>query len=84
MQERDNAIRAIHGLGGDSLTGGIWKKLVGYRMRSIAEAAMSRLKRIFGDTLFSRLSEVQNVELQLKGFVLNMMTKIGMPSGCMI
>ncbi|MGA8163530.1 MAG: hypothetical protein WB791_00705 [Waddliaceae bacterium] len=53
-------------------------------MRSIAETAMSRLKRIFGDTLFSRLSEVQNVELQLKGFVLNMMTKIGMPSGYLI
>lgn len=84
MQERDDAIRAIHGLGGDSLARRIWKKLVGYHIRSIAETAMSRLKRIFGDMLFSRISEVQDVELQLKGLILNMMTKIGMPFGYMI
>ncbi len=83
MQKRDDAIRVIHGLGGDSLARKIWKKLIGYHMRSIAETAMSRLKGIFGDTLFSRSENAQSNELQLKGFILNMMTATGMPVGYM-
>ena len=83
MQKRDDAIRAIYGFGGDSLARRIWKKLTGYHIRSIAEPAMSRLKRIFGDTLFSRSKKAQCNELQLKGLILNMMTKIGMPASYM-
>lgn len=84
MKGRDDAIRIIEGLGGDLLARKLWKKLTGYHMRSLAETAMSRLKRTFGGTLFSRKDKAQNIELQLKGFILNMMTKIGMPAGYMI
>jgi hypothetical protein len=84
MQIRDDAIKIIEGLGGDCLARKLWKKLTGYHVRSLAETAMSRLKRIFGGTLFSRKDNAQDIELQLKGFILNMMTNIGMPAGYMI
>ena len=84
MEARDDAIRIIEGLGGDSLARKIWKKLTGYHVRSLVETAMSRLKRTFGGALFSRKNEAQNVELQLKGLVMNMMTRTGMPAGYMI
>lgn len=79
MQPRDDAIQIIQGLGGDSIARKLWKKLTGYHIRSLAETAMSRLKRTFGSGLFSRLKESQDTELQLKVFILNTLTSLGMP-----
>jgi hypothetical protein len=62
----------------------LWKKLVGYHVRSLVETAFSRFKGIFGSRLFSRKICSQDVELKLKAYVLNEMTKQGMPKGIMV
>lgn len=72
------------GLGNDEEAMKLWKKLVRYHERSLAETAFSRLKGIFGPKLFSRSVGNQEIELRLKASVLNKMTKQGMPNGVMI
>jgi hypothetical protein len=55
--ERDPAIAAIRGLGGDQEARSVWDKLSGYNRRVLVETAFSRLKRLFGDRLFSQRFE---------------------------
>jgi transposase len=79
MRQRDLDIAAIHILGGDELARKIWKKLIGYYKRSLAETAFSRIKRILGPNLKARKFENQKVECQVKCLVMNKMLSLGMP-----
>ena len=72
------------GLGNTEEAKTLWKKLVGYHLRSLVETAFSRFKGIFGDRLFSKRFDSQEIELNIKFQVLNRMTRIGMPKGRMI
>lgn len=81
---RNDAICQIIGLGNDEIAIKLWKKLVGYHDRSLVETAFSRFKGIFGSKLFSKSHDNQEVELKLKAYVLNEMTKQGMPRGMMV
>jgi len=78
---RNNFIKEISGLGGDQNAIQIWKMLHGYHKRSLVETAYSRFKGIFGDRLFSKSTDSQEIELLIKASVLNEMTRMGMPSG---
>ena len=56
-----------------------WKHESDYHCRSNAETAMHRFKKIFGDTLSSRDTCIQDVEVMIKVNLLNKMTNLGMP-----
>ena len=71
------------GLGNTEEAKTLWKKLTGYHRRSLVETAFSRFKGIFGDRLFSKHFDSQEIELNIKSQVLNRMTRIGMPKGRM-
>ena len=72
------------GLGNTEEAKTLWKKLVGYHRRSLVETAFSRFKGIFGDRLFSKRIDSQEIELNIKSQVLNRMTRIGMPKSRMV
>lgn len=74
-RERDDAVLAIRGLGGDRRARSIWGKLTGYNYRVLVETAFSRYKRLFGDRLFSQTIERQVVENRLKCVMLNKMLR---------
>ena len=67
--ERNQAIEAIKGLGGDDSA------------RSLVETTMFRYKQIFGGLLRSRSWANQKIEAILKCRILNKMTRLGMPVG---
>ena len=71
--ERDQAIAAIKGLGGDKEARSIWGKLSGYNRRVLVETAFSRLKRLFGERLFSKRTDKQCVENTARCMLLNLM-----------
>lgn len=71
--DRDQAIAAIRGLGGDMEARSIWGKLSGYSKRSLVETAFSREKRLFGDRLFSKDLHKQGVEHTARCALLNQM-----------
>lgn len=81
MQPRNNAIKEITGLGGDDDARKLWKHLKGYHLRSIAETAMFRFKRLFGSSLCCRKLFYQKAEVYAKCLVINRMNKLGMPKG---
>lgn len=81
MAERNDAIRAIAGLGNDDEARAIWKKLMGYHTRSLAETAMYRHKTLFGGNLMARKLDRQNGEVYAKALAMNRMTEMGMPVG---
>lgn len=81
MDNRNNAIREIVGLGNDSEARRLWKILIGYHKRSIAETAMFRFKQLFGGNLRSRRYDTQQSEARAKCIALNKMTSLGMPKG---
>jgi hypothetical protein len=72
--ERDRHLQSIakHGRLG-------WQKASGYNRRALAEAAMSRYKRVIGDALRSRTDHRQAVEVAIAVKVLNRMLKLGRP-----
>lgn len=78
-KERDDAIAAIHGFGGDDIGRRLWKICSGYHKRSLAETAMFRIKRMFGGRLKSRSIESQKTEAMCKCMIINKMNKLGMP-----
>lgn len=84
QKARNDAVCQIIGLGNDEEAIKLWKKLIGYHERSLVETSFSRFKGIFGSELFSRTTESQEVELNLKAHVMNTMTRQGMPKGMMI
>ncbi|MFQ5753695.1 MAG: IS5 family transposase, partial [bacterium] len=59
---RNISLLEISGLGGGDDARKLWKKLKGYHRRSLAETAMFRFKRLFGDDLKSRILETQRAE----------------------
>lgn len=75
--ERDQAIAAIKGLGGDKEARSIWGKLSGYSQRVLVETAFSRLKRLFGDRLFSKSLDKQRIENTMRCLLLNQMRARG-------
>lgn len=74
--DRDDAIRIIRGLGGDKQARSLWGKLTGYSRRSLVESAFSRMKRLFGDRLFSKTFDRQEVENRLRCILLNKMRRV--------
>jgi hypothetical protein len=81
MKDRNDAIRAIAGLGNDDEARKIWKKLTGYHRRSLGETSFYRWKTIFGGELRSRKMSNQRGEVYAKSIALNKMTRLGMPKG---
>lgn len=79
MQKRNDAVKEIHGLGGDDEARRIWKILKGYHRRSLAETTMYRIKQLTGGNMRSRERERQCVEGYLKCLVINKITNLGMP-----
>ena len=56
-----------------------WQRTSGYNARAGAEGAMSRYKRIIGDTLRSHTRPAQEVETRIAVTVLNRMLDFGRP-----
>ena len=56
-----------------------WQRTSGYNARAGAEGAMSRYKRIIGDTLRSHTRPAQEVETRIAVTVLNRMLDLGCP-----
>jgi len=79
LQERNNTLLEIAGLGGSEDGRKVWKKLKGYHRRSLAETGMYRFKTLFGADLKSRTFEGQQAEAYVKSRALNIMTSLGMP-----
>jgi len=71
---RDKNLRMIRKVGKKR-----WKLESGYSRRSLAETAFSRIKKIFGNCLRSRLFENQATEVFIIFSILNIMTSLGMP-----
>jgi hypothetical protein len=72
--QRDRHIQAIAEQGRMG-----WQKTSGYNARAGAEGAMSRYKRIIGDTLRSHTRPAQEVETRIAVTVLNRMLDLGRP-----
>jgi hypothetical protein len=72
--QRDRHIQAIAEQGRMG-----WQKTSGYNVRAGAEGAMSRYKRIIGDTLRSQSRPAQEVETRIAVTVLNRMLDLGRP-----
>ncbi len=81
MSDRNEAIRVIAGLGNDDTARSLWKKLMGYHRRSLAETGMFRFKALFGGALSSRELSRQRAEFLAKATAMNRMTSLGMPKG---
>lgn len=71
--DRDKAIAIIQAFGGGKEGRSLWGKLSGYSKRALVETAFSRYKRLFGPRMFSKLTENQMVENELKCYLLNKM-----------
>jgi len=78
-KERDAAIAAIHGFGGNEIGRRLWKICSGYHERSLVETAMFRVKKMFGDKLKARSIGAQRTESICKCLIINKMNKLGMP-----
>lgn len=78
-KERDGAIAAIHGFGGDDIGRRLWKICSGYHERSLAEAAIFRIKKMFGGSLQARSLGAQKTEAICKCMIINKINKLGMP-----
>ena len=66
---RDNHIREVRAIGMTK-----WKQLMGYHMRSLAETAMYRLKKLFGGKFSTRKFIHQQLEAGLWCLILNKMS----------
>jgi hypothetical protein len=77
--QRDRHLRLIaeHGRMG-------WQKASGYNRRALAEAAVSRYKRVVGDALRSRTDRRQATEVAVGVHVLNRMLELGRPESVRI
>jgi hypothetical protein len=56
-----------------------WQKTSGYNRRALAEAAMSRYKRVIGDALRSRADRRQATEVAVAVRALDRMLELGRP-----
>ena len=71
--ERNETLRAVRHLGRR-----LWKRWSGYHRRSLAETAMSRLKRL-GERLAARDPALRVAEVQIRCAILNTLNGLGMP-----
>ena len=78
---RDACLAAIEGFGGGEEGRRLWKICSGYHQRSLAETAMFRVKRMFGERLKARSIGAQKSESICKCLAINKMNKLGMPIG---
>lgn len=79
--ERDASLAAIEGFGGGEDGRRLWKIFSQYHQRSLAETAMFRVKRMFGERLKARSLGSQESEAICKCLAINKMNKLGMPRG---
>ena len=61
-----------------------WQKAFGYNRRALAEAAMSRYKRVIGDALRSRTDRRRASEVAVAVRALNRMLELGRPESVRI
>jgi hypothetical protein len=61
-----------------------WQKASGYNRRALAEAAISRYKRVIGDALHSRTERRQATEVVIAVRALNRMLELGRPESVRI
>ena len=61
-----------------------WQKASGYNRRALAEAAISRYKRVIGGALHSRKERRQATEVAIAVQVLNRMLELGRPESVRI
>ena len=61
-----------------------WQKASGYHRRALAEVAISRYKRVIGDTLRSRTDGHQATEVTMAVHALNRMLELGRPESVRI
>ena len=61
-----------------------WQKASGYNRRALAEAAISRYKRVIGDALRSREERRQATEVAIAVRALNRMLELGRPKSVRI
>ncbi len=61
-----------------------WQKASGYNRRALAEAAMSRYKRVIGDTLRARTEPGQATSVAIAVRALNRMLELGRPKSVRI
>ena len=61
-----------------------WQKASGYNIRARIEAAVSRYKRVIGDTLRSQTDGPQATEVAIAVGVLNRMLELGRPESVRI
>jgi hypothetical protein len=71
--QRNETIRAVRHLGRR-----LWKRWSGYHIRSLAETAMSRFKRL-GERLAAHDPARQVAEVQIRCAILNTYNRLGMP-----
>ena len=71
---RDENLRRIRRIGRKA-----WKRESGYHRRSLGEAAMFRLKTMFGPGVSSRKDEQRATEIGVRCRAMNIMTHQGMP-----
>src|SRR5919198_4244264 len=77
--QRDRHLRLIAERGGLG-----WQKASGYDRRALAEAAMSRYKRVIGDALRSRTDRRQATEVAIAAPALNRILELGRPESVRI
>jgi hypothetical protein len=77
--QRDRHLRSIaeHGRMG-------WQKASGYNRRALAEAAISRYKKVIGDALRSRTDPGRATEVAIAVYALNRMLEFGRPESVRI
>ena len=73
--QRDRHLRAIAEHGRTA-----WQAASGYTRRARAETAMSRFKRVIGDSLRSHADERRATEVEVAVHVLNRMLELGRPN----
>lgn len=76
---RDENLRAIRKAGRAA-----WKQACGYHRRSLAETAMSRLKRILGPTISARSFPGQMAEIIIRCTILNKLHQLGTPDSYLV
>lgn len=79
LRTRDQAIEFISQFSSYGEGKKMWKKSVGYGLRSLVETTMMRIKRTFTDKLRSRKRANQKTEARIKACILNRMLQLGCP-----
>jgi hypothetical protein len=72
--QRDRHLQSIHEHGRIG-----WQKTSGYARRALVEAAISRLKRVIGTSLRSRMEPRRATEIAIAVHALNRMLELGRP-----